>query len=349
MSGTNISRRDFLKLGSAGLLGLAFSELGLESALADAAAPTLGRVAYPSVAIYDRASLNGQKIKDYPRDAVLNITAQVTGEDQKAYNPTWYRIGSEGYAYSGAIQPVQFSYNDPLDSVPATGLLGEITVPYADAYWAPDYHAKRAYRLYYETTHWVQGILVGLDNNIYYDLYDDRLKVSYYAPAWGIRAVPADELTPLSTNVPPEKKFIEVSLSGQQMVAYEDGAPVFTARVSTGRRWNPTPTGTFSTFHKRATRHMVGGDLAAPAYDLPGVPWVMFVVGGVSFHGTYWHNDYGTQHSAGCINMTAKDAKWLFRWAMPVLAPDKRWLYRPGEGTGVRVGATFKFLEEEKP
>ena len=54
------------------------------------------------------------------------------------------------------------------------------------------------------------------------------------------------------------------------------------------------------------------------SFDLPGIPWVSyFTTGGVAFHGTYWHNDYGAPRSHGCVNVTSEDAKWLFRWSMP--------------------------------
>ena len=53
-------------------------------------------------------------------------------------------------------------------------------------------------------------------------------------------------------------------------------------------------------------------------YDLPGVPWVSYFSGnGAAIHGTYWHNDYGTPKSSGCLNVRPEDAKWLFRWTLP--------------------------------
>jgi lipoprotein-anchoring transpeptidase ErfK/SrfK len=35
---------------------------------------------------------------------------------------------------------------------------------------------------------------------------------------------------------------------------------------------------------------------------------------GVSFHGTYWHDNFGAPMSQGCVNMRIADARWLFRW-----------------------------------
>ncbi len=60
---------------------------------------------------------------------------------------------------------------------------------------------------------------------------------------------------------------------------------------------------------------MAAGDIASNGFDLPGVPWVLYITeSGISFHGTYWHNDYGRPHSHGCINLAPQAAKWLFRW-----------------------------------
>jgi lipoprotein-anchoring transpeptidase ErfK/SrfK len=64
---------------------------------------------------------------------------------------------------------------------------------------------------------------------------------------------------------------------------------------------------------------MVAGSKAdANSYDLPGVPWVCFIdEKGVSFHGTYWHNDFGKPRSHGCINLPSAGAKWVYRWTLP--------------------------------
>ena len=70
------------------------------------------------------------------------------------------------------------------------------------------------------------------------------------------------------------------------------------------------------------------GDGTENTYHLPGVPWVSFFTGsGVALHGTYWHNDYGIPHSHGCINMTPQAAKWLYRWTLPSVPPEKLLVY----------------------
>ena len=56
---------------------------------------------------------------------------------------------------------------------------------------------------------------------------------------------------------------------------------------------------------------------------------------GVAFHGTYWHNDFGRPKSHGCINMHSQEAKWLYRWTLPVVAPDEN--RRIDRGTPILV------------
>jgi hypothetical protein len=55
----------------------------------------------------------------------------------------------------------------------------------------------------------------------------------------------------------------------------------------------------------------------------------------VAFHGTYWHNNFGTPMSHGCVNMQPDEAKWLFRWTLPVVRHDE--LLKIGRGTAVVV------------
>jgi lipoprotein-anchoring transpeptidase ErfK/SrfK len=72
-------------------------------------------------------------------------------------------------------------------------------------------------------------------------------------------------------------------------------------------------------------------------YQLPGVPWTSyFTEDGQAFHGTYWHQNFGTPMSHGCVNMRTSEALWLFRWATPLLG-DAAYDYKLGKGTAVDV------------
>ena len=147
-----------------------------------------------------------------------------------------------------------------------------------------------------------------------------------------MRIIPEKELAPLSPDVSDSEKLIEVHLPRQLVLAYESSRLVFAARAATGGqyrsgRWT-TPPGHFITSYKRPTRHMAAGDIASSGFDLPGVPWVLYITkSGISFHGTYWHNDYGRPRSHGCINLTPQASKWLYRWTSPAVKPGKQFAY----------------------
>ncbi len=123
---------------------------------------------------------------------------------------------------------------------------------------------------------------------------------------------PTPTLTP--TEVPPDRsqtgKWIEVDLSEQRLYAHLGQSTVMTAVVSTGTRWYPTVTGRFHIYAKYQAVRMTG-----PGYDLANVPWTMYFYGGYAIHGTYWHSNFGTPMSHGCVNMTISEAKQLYEWA----------------------------------
>jgi hypothetical protein len=336
-SGDALSRRDFLKLGAAGLLGLLGLELRLDSV--HAAAAVQGRVAYNSVSLYTAPKRSSRKVGTFRRDAVLEISEQVTGGELSDYNRAWYRIGAQGYVYSGGIQPVETRLNEVAENLPEAGSVGEITVPFSESWWAINRAPVPGARLYYATTHWIKDITVDKrDGSLWYRAFDHLYSAYYFIRPYNIRILPAEELTPLSPDVPPEDKYIEVRLDEQAVVAYEGERQVFRARASTGKNEFATPSGWFKTFHKRPTAHMVGGESEYAAYDLSGVPWDCYITeNGVALHGTFWHNDYGTPRSHGCINLRPQAAMWLYRWTLPALPPGQLYQYEPGSGTDVQV------------
>jgi hypothetical protein len=109
---------------------------------------------------------------------------------------------------------------------------------------------------------------------------------------------------------------IEVDLSQQQLYAYEGDLLVYQAPVATGKNGFTTPTGTFAIYHKTREQTM-RGSADGETWNVPRVPWVQYIVGGVAIHGTYWHDRFGTgvRMSHGCINVGMDDAEWLYQWA----------------------------------
>jgi hypothetical protein len=342
-----ISRRDFLQMTGTTLLASFWLPFAPKNILPHINSPAadktlLGRILVNRVLVYEKPSFSGKVVKAFQRDLVAPITQITLGDREPAYNRLWYELSGEGYVHSGSVQPVEIIQNTVLTSLAKAGQLAEVTVPYTDTIWnlrRPDTHA---YRLYYSTVFWIKEILKDEKGKTWYKLFDDKWNMYYYAEPAHLRPINKQEVEPLSPNVPLEEKKIEIRLEKQLVIAYESGTPVFMTRAATGAHFSDgdyrTPIGDFMTNRKRPSRHMAGGDPAAPTgYDLPGIPWVSYLTKtGISFHGTYWHNDYGRPRSHGCINLSPTAAKWVYRWCLPVV-PFTEPFFDADKGTAVKV------------
>jgi len=337
---SSFTRRDFLKLTASSALGFFFAETGLDRALAAPEPPSShGRVLMSGLFMYADPAFNSESWKAFGKDQVVPITEVVEGEAGNPYNTAWYRIGDEGFTYSGWVQPVETVYNKPIFDIRPEGQVGEITVPFSLAHSEANTFFKGR-RLYYQTTHWVKRTIVNrAQKSIWYEIYDFHEHKSYYVPTHDMRIIPDEELTLLSPDVPEDQKHIHVDLATQTVTTFEGEKPVFISRCSSGAGNAKTPLGDFRTYHKGPSIHMTNeGDDEAGVYDLPGVPWCSFFTGtGVAFHGTYWHNDYGRPRSHGCVNLPSMDAKFIYRWTNPVVPSGVEYLHLPGQGTSVQV------------
>ena len=122
---------------------------------------------------------------------------------------------------------------------------------------------------------------------------------------------------PTATQPPPqvideelEGRWIDIDLSEQRLYAYQDDQMVRSFVVSTGTAAHPTPIGRYAVWIKlRYT------DMAGPGYYLPDVPYTMYFFSGYGIHGTYWHDNFGTPMSHGCVNMVTEEAGWLYNWS----------------------------------
>ena len=127
------------------------------------------------------------------------------------------------------------------------------------------------------------------------------------------------------------QKWIEVDLTEQKTYAWEGDQLAQEFVISSGLPGTPTVQGIYRMRIRTRSQTMSGGDRAAGTYySLPNVEWVQYFYQDYSFHGTYWHNNFGNPMSHGCVNMTNEDAEWLFRWSMPEYADELAWI--PAEG-----------------
>ncbi len=108
----------------------------------------------------------------------------------------------------------------------------------------------------------------------------------------------------------PYDKYILIDLSEQMLYAYDEGELKHSFLVSTGSTY-PTPMGEYEIELKVRSQTMSG-----PGYSLPNVQWVMYFLmkgGGYAIHGTWWHDNFGTPMSHGCVNATNDDAKDIYK------------------------------------
>lgn len=107
-------------------------------------------------------------------------------------------------------------------------------------------------------------------------------------------------------------RWVSVDLFEQTLVAYEGDTPVFATLISTGLPGTETNEGLFEVWAGVPNDHMSGATGAPDAYALQNVPWVMYFDGGISLHGTYWHDTFGYRRSHGCVNLSISDARWVY-------------------------------------
>jgi hypothetical protein len=335
---TQITRREFLKLSGAALTALLLPQKvssGIGAAFPSIElTPTTGRMTTNNVMVYDAPSLDARQLKTFWQDHVLPITQVTVGGAEPTHNRVWYEMNHEGWVHSGSVQPVEIVLNEPVLKVGEINRLAEVTVPFTDAIWSTRLPDRPASRLYYATTYWVTDVYTDDNGKVWYRILDDFYGFTYYVDARHLRLLLEEDVAPISPDVPLKDKKLEVRLEDQVVLAWEGDQVVFMSRASTGRKYSTgnftTPRGRFYTRHKRPSRHMAFGNLANPnSYNLPGVPWICYITeNGISFHGTFWHNDYGMPRSHGCINMSPQAACWVYRWTLPVVPFEKQVVYK---------------------
>jgi len=124
---------------------------------------------------------------------------------------------------------------------------------------------------------------------------------------------------------PPEglkegERWVDVNLAQQSLVLFDGTKPLYATLISTGKsskikdKDHSTPTGIWRIREKHITTTMDGDGTAAGdlPYSIEDVPYVMYFFKSYAVHGAFWHRNYGTQMSHGCVNLSPLDAKRIF-------------------------------------
>ncbi|MDQ6601732.1 MAG: L,D-transpeptidase family protein [Chloroflexota bacterium] len=112
-------------------------------------------------------------------------------------------------------------------------------------------------------------------------------------------------------------RWVDVDLANQVLTAYYGAQPLMVAQTASGTNKNPTDKGAYPTFWRLASQRMQGDNLfAGDYYNLDAVPYISyFHPSGEAIHGAYWHDNFGTQLSHGCVNASLPTAQWILTWA----------------------------------
>lgn len=147
----------------------------------------------------------------------------------------------------------------------------------------------------------------------------------------------------------PDKRWLAASITQGTLVAYEGKTPVFATLVAPGAggvprpgadlvKMSTTPIGTFRITYKiRATT--MSPEVGDPRdFWLAEVPYTQYFSMPFALHTSYWHESFGEWMSAGCINVSPEDGRWLFDWTLPQVPAE--WngaASAPETGTGTIV------------
>lgn len=351
-----MSRRGFLKAGAVAAGGLALRGRRLEPPHQDFPnTDLLGRVAIPGkVEVKVRPDVNAATVQTLYEDAVVPWLRERAVANSKPFfiNQRWVETDT-GFIWASDLQPVRNLPNVPIDTLPETaignGMWTEVTVPWVDIVLgnppARSPWLKEAInpRLYYSQILWVDQIKKDEKGQVWYRVNE---KYGYGDLMWAhgeaFRPVKPEEMTPINPDV--ADKRVVVDVTRQTMSCMEAGVEVYFSKVSTGAKFNSagevvekwaTPLGAQQIWRKAVSMHMSGGSTGG-GYDLPGIGWSTFFNGiGDAIHSTFWHNDFGTPRSHGCVNARPDDAHWVFRWTLPLVEPI------PGDVTVGMPGGTI--------
>lgn len=123
------------------------------------------------------------------------------------------------------------------------------------------------------------------------------------------------DISPRPEEVGEDEFWVGVDLFEETFAAYEGDRMVYAGLTATGLEGWETNEGLFTVYARHHEWPMWGGDPGDDYYYLQDVPHTMFFDDDIALHGAYWHNDFGAPRSHGCVNMTPRDAEWVWYWS----------------------------------
>jgi lipoprotein-anchoring transpeptidase ErfK/SrfK len=118
----------------------------------------------------------------------------------------------------------------------------------------------------------------------------------------------------IPVSVGANERWVDVNLTTQILTAYVGREAVFSTYISSGLPQYATVTGQFRIYLEYESQNMSGAPYGYDYY-IEGVPYVMYFHKGFALHGAYWHTNFGTPQSHGCVNLSVSDAAYMWDFA----------------------------------
>lgn len=130
--------------------------------------------------------------------------------------------------------------------------------------------------------------------------------------------------------------WIDVELDQQVLTVMRGSQAIYATLISSGLK-GPTPHGLFRINKKQAYGSMSSAPGAADPYAVEAVPYVQYFHGGIALHSAYWHDRFGSRISHGCVNLSPRDAAYVYSMTSP--HPRDGWIevYEDEGELGTRV------------
>ena len=148
------------------------------------------------------------------------------------------------------------------------------------------------------------------------------------APAAPVASSPTARTPATPTPATPRGRatWIEVSIVGGWLIAYEGGRPVFTTLISPGSGGLPRKgQAAIDTFSTPLGRFQINGKFVSSTMIGPTglihseVPYAQNFADLYAIHTAYWHDNWGYPMSGGCVNVSPIDGFFLFHWTEPMI------------------------------
>ena len=289
-----------------------------------------------SVTFYDEPSTSATRLTTRARDQSFPILGEVRAPFS-THNDLWYRTPL-GYVHSAWVLPMRIYPPQPfIHDVGEWGFWGEVSQVFTAARVEPAPESEEVYRFYGGTVYHVVEAYEDEHGTGWYKVYDEFPPTApghQWVLARDVRRIPRAEMAPIHPFV--GQKRIEVNLTTQRLICFEESRIVFTTLVASGVGGGTqledgsfidlaTYRGEHCVLLKQPSRHMSnrpypgGPPTLGEVFDLPGIPWnTFFHLSGTAIHGAYWHNDFGIPRSHGCLNVSCEAARWIYRWTHPI-------------------------------